>query len=339
MISDVVNPNRVRLIYDAVVEVKKEDQRVILENGEITYDYLVIALGFESNTFGIKGMEENAFAIVDIDSSREIREHIELQFAKYNTDENAKESDLTILVGGAGFTGIELLGELVERVPRLCKKYDVDRHKVKIINVEAMPSILPMFDKELVSYATKSLEDRGVEFKLGTAIKECTEEGFIVGDDEELIEAGTVIWIGGVTGSSVLTDSGFEITRGKVTVNSDLRAPGFDNIFILGDCAWVMDEEADRPYPPTAQAAMQHANTCARNIKALLRDEPLEAFVFDDKGTVASLGVTDGIGTVFSGTEVKGKAAASMKKVVDNRSLLLLGGPKMILKKGKFRPF
>src|SRR5699024_10445189 len=259
MLSDVVNPNHVRLIYDEVVEVKKEEKRVVLENGEITYDYVVIALGFESNTFGIKGMEENAFAIVDIDSSREIREHIELQFAKYKTDENAKDSDLTILIGGAGFTGIELLGELVEKVPKLCKKYDVDRHKVKIINVEAMPSILPMFDKELVSHATQSLEDRGVEFRLGAAINECTENGFVVGDDNELIEAGTVVWTGGVTGSSVLTDSGFELTRGKVTVNGDLRAPGHDNIFILGDCAWVMDEEADRPFPPTAQAAMQHA--------------------------------------------------------------------------------
>lgn len=339
MISDVLNPNRVRLIYDEVVEVQKEDQRVILENGEITYDYLVVALGFESNTFGIKGMEENAFAIVDIDSSREIREHLELQFAKYNTDENAKESDLTILIGGAGFTGIEVLGELVDRIPKLCKKYDVDRHKVKIINVEAMPTILPMFDEELVSYATKALEDRGVEFRLGTAIKECTEKGFIVGEDEELIEAGTVIWTGGVTGSSVLTKSGFDITRGKVTVDGDLRAPGHENIFILGDCAWVMDEEAGRPFPPTAQAAMQHADTCSNNIAALLRGSALETFVFDDKGTVASLGTTDGIGTVLSGTELKGKAAATMKKIVDNRSIFLLGGPKMVLKKGKFRPF
>lgn len=339
MISDVLSPNRVRLIYDEVVEVQKDDQRVILENGEITYDYLVIALGFESNTFGIKGMEENAFAIVDIDSSREIREHIELQFAKYNSDENRKDSDLTILIGGAGFTGIELLGELVEKVPKLCKKYDIDRHKVRIINVEAMPSILPMFDEELVSYATKSLEDRGVEFKLGTAIKECTEAGFVVGDNEELIEAGTVVWTGGVTGSSVLEKSGFEITKGKVTVDGDLRAPGHENIFVLGDCAWVMDEAAGRPFPPTAQAAMQHASTCANNIKALIHDEPLEKFNFDDKGTVASLGMTDGIGAVLSGTELKGKSAAAMKKVVDNRSVFLLGGPKMVLKKGKFRPF
>lgn len=339
MISDVVNPNRVRLIYDPVVEVKKDDQRVILENGELTYDYLVIALGFESNTFGIKGMEENAFAIVDIESSRLIREHLELQFAKYNADEDSNDDMLTILVGGAGFTGIELLGELAERVPKLCKKYDIDRKKVKIINVEAMPSILPMFNKDLVAYATKSLEDRGVEFRLGAAIKECTEDSFIIGDDNEEIKAGTIIWTGGVTGSSVLSKSGFEITKGKVTVDGDMRAPGYENIFILGDCAWVMDEAAGRPFPPTAQAALQHAGTCAHNLCALIRGNSLAKFHFDDKGTVASLGVTDGIGNIFDGKELRGKAAAAMKKVVDNRSLFLLGGTKMVLKKGKVRPF
>src|SRR5699024_629194 len=325
--------------YDTVKEVKKDDNRVILENGEITYDYLVLALGFESNTFGIKGMEENAFAITDIESSRHISQHIEMKFAQFNTSEEQNESDLTILVGGAGFTGIELVGELVERVPKLCKKYDIDRERVRIINVEAMPSILPMFDKDLVEYALHSLQSRGVEFRLGTAINECTPDGFIVGEDNEKIEAGTIVWTGGVTGSTVLGKSGCELKRGKVTVDGDLRAPGHDNVFILGDCAWVMDEEAGRPFPPTAQAAMQHADVCANNVKALLTGGPLETFVFNDRGTVASLGVTDGIGTVFNGTPLKGKAAASMKKVVDNRSIFLLGGTKILLKKGKYRPF
>jgi len=339
MISDVINPNRVRLIYDEVKKVNKEDQRVILENGEITYDYLVIALGFASNTFGIKGMEENAFAIIDIDSSRLIREHIELQFAKYKTEEDRDDSSLTILVGGAGFTGIEFVGELAEKVPQLCRRYDIDRSKVRIINVEAMPTILPMFDQDAVNYAIKSLENRGVEFRLGAVINECTENSFIIGEDNEEIKAGTIVWTGGVTGNSVLGESGFELTRGKVTVDGDLRVPGYENIFILGDCAWVMDEEADRPYPPTAQAAIQHADTCAYNIRALLNGEPLQKFVFHDRGTVASLGVSDAIGSVFSGTVLKGKPAATMKTVVDNRSLYLLGGMKILLKKGKLRPF
>jgi NADH dehydrogenase len=339
MLTDAVNPNRVRLIYDEVVEVKKDTQTVVLANSDITYDYLVIALGFETNTFGIKGMEENAFFIEDIDSSRLIRDHIEYQFAKYNNDGGQDEDNLTILVGGAGFTGIEFVGELAERVPQLCKKYDIDRSKVRIINVEAAPSILPMFDKDLVAYGKKSLEDRGVEFRLDAKIQECKSDAFVVGDENEEIKAGTIVWTGGVTGNSVLGKSGFELTRGKVTVDGDLRAPGEENIFILGDCAWVMDETAGRPFPPTAQAAMQHAPVCAHNIKALLHNEPLKKFVFDDKGTVASLGVSDAIGTVLSGTKLQGKAAGAMKKVVDNRSLLLIGGTRVLLKKGKFRLF
>ncbi|WP_217585767.1 NAD(P)/FAD-dependent oxidoreductase [Lentibacillus saliphilus] len=339
MISDVINPNRVRLIYDSVVKVNKEEQLVELENGEVSYDYLVFSLGFETNTFGIKGMDEHAFFINDIDTCREIDSHIEYQFAKYRNEENANDDSLAILVGGGGFTGIELLGELVEKVPKLCKKYDIDRNKVRIINVEAAPTILPGFDKDLVAYAKDSLQSRGVEFMENAKIQECTEDGFIVGDDHEEIKAGTVVWTGGVKGSSVLGESGFELTKGKVTVNEDLRAPGEENIFILGDCAWVMNKEEGRPYPPTAQAAMQHADTCANNIRALLHDEPLKAFKFSDKGTVASLGVTDGMGTVLSGTKLYGKPAATMKKVVDNRYLFLLGGPKLVLRKGKFRPF
>ncbi|WP_156290525.1 NAD(P)/FAD-dependent oxidoreductase [Oceanobacillus salinisoli] len=339
MVSDVVNPNRVRLVYDTVVEVKKDEQRVVLENSEVTYDYLVIALGFVTNTFGIKGMEEHSFFIQDIESSRLIAEHIEYQFAKYSAGEITDDDALNIVVGGGGFTGIEFVGELAEEVPRLCKKYDIPRNKVRIINVEAAPSILPMFDKDLVSYAIQSLESRGVEFRMGAAISECTSEGFIVGDDKELIKGGTVVWTGGVTGNPVLGKSGFELVKGKVNVDADLRIQGEENIFALGDCSWVMDKESGRPYPPTGQLATQEGVVAAENIKALIRNEPLKDFVFHDKGTVASLGMTDGIGNILQGTKVKGKSAAAMKKVVDDRTLFLVGGPKTVIKKGKFRPF
>ncbi|MBP2077968.1 NAD(P)/FAD-dependent oxidoreductase [Oceanobacillus polygoni] len=339
MLTDVVNPKKVRLIYDTVQEVKKDEKRVVLENSEVSYDYLIVALGFVTNTFGIPGMEEHAFSIEDIDSSRLIAEHIEYQFAKYATDENASDDSLTILVGGGGFTGIEFVGELAEKVPQLCKKYDIDRSKARIINVEAAPSILPVFDEDLVTYAKKSLEDRGVEFRIGTPIKECTEEGFIVGDDKELIKAGTVVWTGGVTGNPVLAKSGFEMFKGKVNVDADLRVPGEEDIFILGDCSWTMDKESGRPYPPTGQLATQEGAAAADNIIALLRNEPLKDFVFSNKGTVASLGLSDGIGNVLDGTKLRGKAAAAMKKVVDDRSLFMVGGAKTVLKKGKFRLF
>src|SRR5699024_12786054 len=98
-------------------------------------------------------MEENAFAISDIDSSREISQHIEYQFAKYNTSQTRDDSSLAILVGGGSFTGIELLGELVEKVPQLCKKYYIDRSKVRIINVEESPLLITGIESAFVDYA------------------------------------------------------------------------------------------------------------------------------------------------------------------------------------------
>ncbi|WP_138419932.1 NAD(P)/FAD-dependent oxidoreductase [Aquibacillus sediminis] len=342
MISDVIDKNRVNLIHDTVVKINKNDQRIVLENDEIDYDYLVIGLGFEKATFGIPGMDEHAFSIVSVDSSRMIREHIEYQFARYKVEEAENDHLLTIIVGGGGFTGIEFIGELAEKVPQLCKKYDIDRRKVRVINIEAAPTILPGFDQDLVDYARKSLEFRDIEFKTGTMIKECKADAVIVGkeeEEEEEIKAGTIVWTGGVQANSIIGDSGFELTKGKVNVDPDLRAPGYPNIFILGDCAWVMNPETGKPYPPTAQIAIQEADTCANNIEALLYGGQMEQFIFDDKGTVASLGGREGMGVVFGDKKLYGMTAKAMKNVIDDRYLFLLGGAGLVLKKGKFRPF
>lgn len=339
MISDVINSNRVSIVQDTVEKIFPDQKKVKLENGELDYDYLVIGLGFEKATFGIPGMAEHALSIQSVDKSRYIRNHIEHQFARYHNGESDKEELLTFVVGGSGFTGIEFVGELAERIPQLCKKYDIDPSKPRIINIEAAPTILPGFDEELINYGKKSLEDRGVEFRLGTMIKECKEDAVIVGDDHEEIKASTIVWTGGVQANAVIGESGFELTKGKVNVDSDLRSPDHDNVFILGDCAWVMNKESGRPYPPTAQIAIQEADVCAANIAALIRGGALKEFVFDNKGTVASLGGRHAMGTIFDGKKLFGFSAKVMKNVIDDRYLFMLGGPGLVLKKGKFKPF
>lgn len=341
-IKDVIEQHKVKFIKDTVIEIRAEEKRVILENNELTYDYLVIGLGFESETFGIKGLKEYALSIRSINSVRYIREHIEYCFASYNNEPEKRDELLTIVVGGAGFTGIELLGELANRIPELCKEFDIDRQKVRVICVEAAPTALPGFNPALVEYAMNQLERKGIEFKIGTAIKECTETGIIVAkeDKEEVIKASTVIWAAGVRGSSIVEKSGFEAMRGRVKVNSDLRAPGYDNVFIIGDCALVINEEINRPYPPTAQIAIQMADTCAANIIALIRGKgEMQSFVPDIKGTVCSLGHDDAMGVVFGEKQLYGAQASFMKKVIDNRYLWKLGGLSLVLKKGKFNLF
>ncbi|MFE8696694.1 NAD(P)/FAD-dependent oxidoreductase [Cytobacillus sp. FJAT-53684] len=338
-IKNVIDTNKVNFIQDTAVEIKTEEKKVILENGEIDFDYLVVALGGESETFGIKGLKEYAYSIVNVNSARQIKEHIEFQFATYNTEEEKKDERLTIVVGGAGFTGIEFLGELGNRIPELCKEYDVDPQKVKVICVEAAPMVLPGFDPELVNYAVSHLEKKGVEFRIGTAIKEATPEGIIVGkgeDEVEEIKAGTVVWAAGIRGNAIIEKSGFEAMRGRVKVQLDLRAPGHDNVFIIGDSSLMINEEINRPYPPTAQIAMQQGETCARNLAALVRNKTeLETFKPDIKGTVCSLGEDDAIGVAF-GKKMVGAKASFMKKMVDNRALYMIGGPSLVMKKGKF---
>ncbi|WP_044640984.1 NAD(P)/FAD-dependent oxidoreductase [Risungbinella massiliensis] len=326
-------PRSVKFVQDRVKAIKLEEKKVELEgsNEELSYDYLVVGLGSAPETFGIKGLLENAYFIRNIDSVRRIREHMEYMFSRY-ADEK-KDELITIVVGGAGFTGIEYVGELVDRIPELCRYYDIPEGKVRIVNVEAAPTVLPGFDEALVKYAVDYLSSKGVEFKISTPIEECTEEGVILKGGEE-IKSATVVWTGGVRGNKVVEDSGIDTMRGRVKVDELLRAPGHENVFIVGDCSLMINKENDRPYPPTAQMATQQGQQLAKNLASFIRGGEMKPFVYEPKGTVASLGKRVAIGVVGS-KKLTGGLAAFMKKVIDLRWLYLLGGIGLVLRKGK----
>lgn len=337
-IANVINSN-VKFIQANVESIDVEAKNIATSAGEFAYDYLVIGLGFESETFGIPGLKEYALSLTNINTARQVREHIEYQFATWSLDEEKDDSKLTIIVGGAGFTGIEFLGELGNRVPQLCKEFDIPQEKVRLLCVEAAPMVLPGFDPELVEYAKSQLTKKGIEFSIGTPIVEATAEGVKIKkseDEFEFIPAGTVVWAAGVRGNALIESSGIESNRARIAVREDMRAPGFDDVFIVGDCAFLLNEEAGRPYPPTAQIAMQQAVTIAKNVKHLLNGEETEVFVYDDKGAVCSLGHDDAIGSAM-GRKFTGKAASALKKVVDDRALYLVGGVGLTVKKGKFK--
>ncbi|CAM4153630.1 NAD(P)/FAD-dependent oxidoreductase [Lederbergia lenta] len=338
-ISSVIDKSKVEFIQATALKVDHQAKKVQLDNGELSYDYLVISLGGASETFGIQGLDKYAFSISNVNAARQIREHIEYQFATYKVEAEKKSERLTIVVGGAGFTGIEFLGELGNRIPQLCKEYDIDQKLVRVVCVEAAPSALPGFDPELVKYAMANLEKKGIEFMIGTAIKEATPEGIIVAKGEtetEEIKAATVVWAAGVRGNPIIEASEIENMRGRVKVEADLRAPGFTDLFVIGDCSLVINEAINRPYPPTAQIAMQQGELVAANITKLVKgDTNLNTFAFDNKGTVCSLGDDDAIGVVF-GKKVTGTKASFMKKMVDNRALFMVGGIPLTMKKGKF---
>ncbi|MBL7572823.1 NAD(P)/FAD-dependent oxidoreductase [Staphylococcus saccharolyticus] len=336
-VEKTVNKNKVNFVVAEVTKIDRNAKRVETDKGVYDFDILVVALGFVSETFGIDGMKEHAFQIENVLTSRKLSRHIEDKFANYVASKDKDDRDLSILVGGAGFTGIEFLGELTDRVPELCSKYGIDQNKVKLTCVEAAPKMLPMFSDELVNYAVNYLEERGVEFKIATPIVACNEKGFVVevNGQKQQLEAGTSVWTAGVRGSHLMEESFEGVKRGRIINKQDLTIDGHDDIFVVGDCAAFIPAGEERPLPTTAQIAMQQGEHVAMNIKHMLNGEPTQDFQYVNRGTVCSLGAHDGIGIVY-GRDISGKKAAFLKKVIDTRAIYKLGGVGLAFKKGKF---
>lgn len=335
-IKDVIDSSKVNFIQDTVKLINKDENTVTLEkNGTVAYDYLVVALGFESESFGIPGVNEYAASLVDIPTANAALDLLDSNLKKYQTSKD--ENDLSIVVCGAGFTSIEYLGEITNRLPKLADTYNFPIDKVKITCIEAMPSILPMFEPKLAQYGVDTLERRGVTFITGTPIKEIKDGVVMYEQEGELKEAkaSTIIWTTGVRGSSIIGESGFKEGRGRVMVNEDLTAPDYPNIFIIGDVSAVMNPEAGRPYPPTAQIAVVQGTKVAENLELALKGQPLSKFTFKSAGTVASLGNNDAIANVMN-KNFKGYIASVMKKGVEDKTLLQLGTMSLLFKKGRF---
>ncbi|MCP0885871.1 NAD(P)/FAD-dependent oxidoreductase [Ligilactobacillus sp. WILCCON 0076] len=338
-IRDVLDTKRVTFIQDSVVKINPESQSVELKNhATLQYDYAVVSLGFCSETFGIKGAKENALEMVDVPSSEKIYQHIMEMMKKYR--ETQDEKYLQILICGAGFTGIELAGALVDGRKDYAKAAGVSEDKIKISCVEAATRVLPMFDEKLADYGVELIKKLGVNLMTGCMIKEIKpgEVLYTKGkDDPEVntVAAATIIWTTGVSGSQVIGESGFEQRRGRVMVNADLTAPEYPNVYIIGDVSAVMDPTSNRPYPTTAQIATRMGLHAAKNLYNQLHSKPTEAFTFHSLGTVASIGNTHALGLVGK-TQVKGYPASVVKKSIMNKSLLDIGGLKELLSKGRF---
>ena len=331
-ILSLIDEFKIDFVKSTVVQIKPLEQKVILSDGTLSYDYLVIGLGGEPETFGIPGLQEHALKIRSLNTVNLIREHIAYQFAKFKKEPHRLDY-LTIVVGGAGFTGIEFVGELADRMPSMCKEFDIDPELVKIYSVEAAPTVLPGFDPNLVEYAIDSLEKRGVIFKLGVKIQECTPEGVVL-EGDEMIKSATVVWTGGVRGNRLVEEAGFESMRGRVPVDEFLRTKEKENVYIVGDCSIIFKEDG-KPYPPTAQIAVQQGEAVAHNLVATIRGEKLKPFEPKIQGTIASLGRRDAIGIVGD-RKFKGRWASFLKKMTDFRYLYMIGGIPLVLKKARF---
>lgn len=306
-----------------VARIEPDNQRVLLEDGgELSYDQLVVALGSETEYFGIPGLKEHAFTLKSLNQARLLRAHLESCFARYPLERRPEL--LRFVVGGAGFSGVELVGEFADALPELASEAGVPLKLVEIYNVEAAPGILPGFDSDLVAAAEKSLKQRGVRFLTGVPIVR-VDPGVVHLQTGDAIVAETIVWTGGVRGNQLVIDAGFETDpRGRAKVDAYLQSTSHSGVYMLGDCALVLNEDG-RPYPPTAQLAWQMGGACGKYLYHDSHGGLKEEFHPEILGSIASLGRKDAVGKVGRSYKTKGRMANILKDASQYRYLAKIG--------------
>ncbi|NIK79144.1 NADH dehydrogenase [Paenibacillus castaneae] len=324
-LSKLLSDKQVNIIVDTVQEIKPNEKQVVLASGQVQkYDSLVVALGSETNYFGIPGLEENSLVLKSVADANRIRTHVEARLDAYKQSGN--KADATIVVGGGGLTGVELVGEFADKLPEVCRSKGIDFNDITLYCVEAGPAVLPIFPKVLIDRAVTSLEKRGVNFITSVAITEATKNSVSL-KDGRTIESSTIIWTGGVKGNPVVGSSGLAEDRGRSTVTSTLQSTSHADVFLAGDCAVVFPEGSERPYPPTAQLAWQMGETVGYNLAVQIKGGAMLNFSPVFSGTLGSLGRKDGVGTIGGhSTQLKGLPASLMKEASNIRYLSHIHG-------------
>ena len=341
-IADLVDSSITSLIIDRVTSFDPHSQTVYLaDHDDLHYDYCVVALGFVSETFGINGAAENALPMTTVRQAIQINEHITNQMAAFQQDHDSKH--LHIIICGAGFTGIELAGELADARPRYAKLAGVQPDQIQIEMIDASQRLLPMFNEQLADYGVGILHKLNIKITQQALIQKIEPELVAYRLAEETADdqlhqskAGTIIWTTGVSGSSLVAKAGLKQCRGRVMVSPHLTAPGDDKLYLIGDVAAVMPPGGQRPYPTTAQIALSMANYVADDLVARLNGQLRpDAYRYHSQGTVASIGNTRALGMAGNHSYM-GYPASVLKKMIMNKSLLALGGAKQVLHKGRF---
>ena len=281
---------RVLLAEAAAVDVA--GRKVRLRDGELPYDYLVLAPGASHSYFGHDAWERLAPGLKTLDDALDIRGRILLAFerAEREPDPERRRALLTFVVVGGGPTGVELAGAIGEIACKVMARdfRTFDSREAQTILVEAGPRILPAFPATLSVKAERALAGLCVEVRTGEAVTRLEPGAVWIGSGR--VAAGTVLWAAGVAPSPLASTLGVPLDRaGRVVVNAGLTIPGHPEVFVIGDLAACTDA-AGRLLPGLAPVAIQQGEYAARAIARAVRGEGGDPFRYRDKGTMATIG-------------------------------------------------
>ncbi|MDT2227217.1 NAD(P)/FAD-dependent oxidoreductase [Enterococcus faecalis] len=310
----------VKLVTDTVTGIDKENKVVKTLAGSYPFDQLILGMGGEPNDFGTPGVKENGFTLWSFDDAVKIRHHIEATVAKaaIEPDAEVRKAMLTFVVCGSGFTGIEMVGELIDWKDRLAKDAKIDPDEITLMVVEAMPTILNMLSRNDAAKAERYLEKKNVQLLLNSPIVEVAADHIKLKDGSE-VPTHTLIWTAGVKATSDAADFGLEAARGsRLVANEYMQAKGYEdkNIYIIGDLVYY-EETPNTPTPQIVQAAEQTGHTAAANIVADIKGSEKHAFKGNYQGFMVSIGAKWGVANLFDKIHLSGFLAIIMKHIVN----------------------
>jgi NADH dehydrogenase len=253
----------------------------------------------------------------NIDDAIILRNHVINVLEQANLEENNKElrkSLLTFVVVGGGFNGVETVGAINDFVRESVKDYykNIYMTEVKVILVHTSDKLLEQIDEELGKFALGKLKAKSVEFIMNTHVVGATPNSVKLGDDKNtIIPCYTLIWTAGVTPSKLIADLPCEHDKGhRIIANDYLEVPGYNEVYVLGDCASITDPHTGTPYPPTAQHAIREGKVASKNIISAIKGKTKKKTKFDyrTKGMMAEIGKRTGVATIL-GVKLHGFAA------------------------------
>jgi len=263
----------VNVKHDTVTAIDFEKKIVNGANESYPYDYLVLAAGSKPTFFGVTGADKYTYKLWSYEDAVVLRDHIQASFRKamYETNKEERKRLLTFWVVGAGFTGIEMVGELAEYVPILCEKYGIDRSEVTLYNVDGLSRVIPNMTEKLSAKVEKRLQKMGVKVVLNSFVAEVGEDFICLKQNGNIVKytAGTVIWAAGIESADITqsTKEALEMARGgRVQVDPYLRSTKNQDVFVIGDNMFYIPEGEQTPVPQMVENCEQSSDVAAHNI-------------------------------------------------------------------------
>jgi NADH:ubiquinone reductase (H+-translocating) len=298
--SDIAHPARdiirrhprASFVMGEVEQIDRKRQTITVDDEEMPYDYLIVATGSKTNTLGVDGVEEHAIGLKNLHDALRVRDRIlsACEEASLLADPVQIKPLLTFLVVGGGPTGVELAGSLGEIRRRILPRYypEIDRSLYRVVLIESSERVLAMLSEKSSGYAEQSLQQFGVELRLGTRVSEVTPHG-VHTEDGEFIEAFTTIWAAGVTGAPI-DGAGQPGRGGRIPTKPTLQMEDDPRVYIIGDLNGYIPPRTDSPLPQVAPMATQQGEHAARNILRAVSGKRLKRFKYRDRGTMVTVG-------------------------------------------------